>query len=59
MTYLSKAIGNSTPDAGYWMEPKEVVSFCNLERRNLTSGLVVKIIFEHWNYRPVLANAIL
>ncbi len=58
-TIISKTIQHSLTNAGYHLEPKNVLFFENKELASSASPQVVKIIFEHWNNKPRMRNAII
>ncbi len=55
-TIISKTIQNSIPCCRYHLEPKTALFF--EDDRSLAGSNVVKIIFEHWNKKSNLRNAI-
>lgn len=56
-TAVSKAIHHALPGSDYRLEPKLTQFF--MRAVDPTPGVVVKIIYEHWNDRRHLRNAIL
>lgn len=57
-TIISKTIQHSISNAGFHLEPKEILFFEDQALASSPSPQVVKIIFEHWNNRPRMRNAI-
>jgi hypothetical protein len=58
-TVISKTIQHSLPGAAYHLEPKSIVFFERGKHIDSPDSQVVKIIFEHWNGRPRLREAII
>ncbi|MDH4246878.1 MAG: hypothetical protein OEW39_03590 [Deltaproteobacteria bacterium] len=58
-TVISKTIANSIPNSDYVVEPKEIIFFEKLKYEQSSKPVVVKVIFEHWNSKPRMRNAVL